>query len=166
MGRFLLGLIIGVALTWFYFQGNFIKYRSTSPPSSNSTASSRPLTSNPAQTNDLKSAEIRDEIAKTGKVIREKVGDVGGELGDAAITAVILGKYAVDPNLSPRQIKVTTEKGVVTLNGEAATPELIHKAIEMALETKGVHKVISNLQILSPTSNSTDVPPRHHELPE
>jgi hypothetical protein len=154
MGRFLLGLLLGITLTWFYF---------TKP----STSKDRNVTVTETETkqsikDSLKPDVIRNELKQTGKVIREKTEAVTEKISDATITTLIIGKYAVDPDLSAKRIDVTTENGVVTLNGQAPTADLIGHAIDLAMETKGVHRVISNLQILEPTSDSDITPMRSY----
>jgi hyperosmotically inducible protein len=73
---------------------------------------------------------------------------------DATITSSINVKYATDDLVSPLDINVDTHRGVVTLNGLVANQATAARAIDLALDTKNVTKVISNLtlrdQALSP----------------
>ena len=94
---------------------------------------------------------IRDELAKTGRVIRRKAEDAGTAIADAAadtkITAMIKGKYIADKDLSALSISVSTTDGLVTLSGTASSPENVRKAITLAMDTPGVREVVSNLQV-------------------
>jgi osmotically-inducible protein OsmY len=99
---------------------------------------------------DLRPEDIRKELAKQGRVLRRKARDMGEAVSDAALdtraTAVIKTKLAADPDFSALSISVATTGGRVTLSGKVASPELIGKAIVLALETEGVREVISTIQ--------------------
>ena len=94
--------------------------------------------------------KIRDELTRTGKVIREKAKKAGDAIADATsnarITAVIKSKLVHDSGLAAFKIDVDTTDGVVTLSGNVSSPEEIAKAMELVLATEGVHKVVSTLQ--------------------
>lgn len=90
---------------------------------------------------------IREELAKTGRVVRSKARIVGDRIDDARIMAVIKGKYLVDENLSALAITVECRDGAVKLTGSATSPENIGRAITLALETGGVHNVVSQLVV-------------------
>src|SRR5262245_50808634 len=100
---------------------------------------------------DLKTEDIKQELERTGKVVRRKAGKIGEALADAAtnakITATIKASYAVDSELSALRISVDTTSGLVTLSGTVNTFDEIAKAIRIALETDGVQQVISTLQV-------------------
>ena len=90
---------------------------------------------------------IKDELARTGRVVRSKARVVGDHIDDARIIAVIKGKYVVDSNLSALAITVECRDGAVKLTGSATSPENIGRAISLALETSGVHNVVSQLVV-------------------
>lgn len=96
---------------------------------------------------------VKDELARTGKVIREKTRKAGDAIADAtanaSITTAIKAKLLQDAGLSAFKIDVDTTDGVVTLSGTVSSYEEIAKAMTLAWETDGVHKVISTLQIKS-----------------
>ncbi len=100
---------------------------------------------------ELDTDRIKDELAKTGKVIRKKAKQAGAAISDAAadarITAEIKGKLAVEPGLSALKISVDTTDGVVTLAGTVSSHEAIQKAMNLALAVDGVAQVISTLQV-------------------
>jgi hypothetical protein len=95
----------------------------------------------------LTPAEINQELEKTGRVVRNKTATAGQTLSNARIVAVIKGKYALEDELSARQINVDADAGKVTLRGTAHSPELIARAITLALETEGVVSVDSQLTV-------------------
>lgn len=100
---------------------------------------------------DLSAPEIKEELQKSGKVVRKKAEEVGAVIADAAadarITAAIKAKLVKDPNLSALRISVNTTGGVVTLSGSVASAEEISQAMKLALETEGVREAISTLQV-------------------
>jgi hypothetical protein len=95
--------------------------------------------------------DIKDELSRTGKVLRRSVREVGSAVanvsGDAAITGKIKAKFAVDRDLSAFGISVNTTDGRVTLAGNVTSPQQIGKAMLIALETDGVREVASTLQV-------------------
>lgn len=100
---------------------------------------------------EIRTDDIKDELARTGKVIRQKAKQAGNAIADATadarITASIKGKYAVDRDLSALNISVNTTGGLVTLSGTVSAADLVAKAMNVALETEGVQEVISTLQV-------------------
>ena len=100
---------------------------------------------------ELQADTINDELKQTGKVVRRKARDIGVVVADAAAeaqtTAAIKAQLVADPQLSACDISVSTSAGVVTLAGTVASPELIGRAMLLALQTRGVTQVISTLQV-------------------
>jgi len=84
--------------------------------------------------------EIKQELSRYGQVVREKTTTTGD-----ALTASLKTKLLAEPGL--RGVGVETTNGVVTLSGEVATHEDIARAMKLALETDGVHKVVSKIQV-------------------
>jgi osmotically-inducible protein OsmY len=95
----------------------------------------------------LTTESIKEELAKTGQIARSKAKTVGERIDDARIVAVINGKYVVEKNLSAFAINVDCRDGQVHLTGSVNSPELIGRAVTLALETNGVHNVISQLVV-------------------
>ena len=104
-----------------------------------------------AKADDLKlsSENIKDELAKTGQVVRKKAKVAGEIMADARIIAVIKGKYVLEKELSAFAITVNCQDGQVNLTGAVTAPEHIGKAVQLALETSGVHDVVSQLVVRS-----------------
>jgi len=146
----LLGIVIGALVVWFY-QGDQNKSRPEKfgDQIKESTQSARDAIA--SQWNKLNTEDITNELARTGRVIREKAHAAGQAIADATadarITAAIKAKLAADSGLASFSISVNTTDGTVTLAGSVATAEHIAKAISIAEEVDGVTKVISTLQI-------------------
>jgi len=66
---------------------------------------------------------------------------------DATITAKIHAKLATDGDLSPFNIAVTTNEGVVTLKGRVTKEDAREKAERYARETDGVQRVIDLVKV-------------------
>jgi hypothetical protein len=94
---------------------------------------------------------IKDELARTGRVVRRKASGaaiaVADATRDARTTAAIKTKLALDAQLSPLDISVDTTNGLVTLAGRADSPEAVARAMQVALEQEGVSEVVSTLQV-------------------
>jgi osmotically-inducible protein OsmY len=100
---------------------------------------------------DLNSDQIKDELSRTGQVIRRKAQDIGDAAADAASDAraitEIKTKYAKDPTLSVWKISVSCSQGHVKLSGSVKSPDDIGKAIAIALDADGVRDVTSTIQV-------------------
>ena len=100
---------------------------------------------------DLDTDKIKDELARTGKVIRKKAEQarvaIADATADARITTEIKGKFTVESDLSALKISVNTTDGVVTLAGTVGSHEAIQKAMQIALAVEGVSQVVSTLQV-------------------
>jgi osmotically-inducible protein OsmY len=139
---FILGIVLGVLIQRFVI-----------PPRAN-TLTNAPLsdTNAPAASAvKFDSVKIKEELSRTGQVIREKAREAGAAIADATanarITATIKGKFIREPNLSAFKINIDTTDGVVTLSGTVTSPEEVGHAMKIALETEGVYKVVSSLQV-------------------
>ena len=100
---------------------------------------------------ELRAEDVTRELAEKGRVVRRKARDMGEAAIDLAIdartTATIKARYAADPELSVFTLSVATTGGRVTLSGTVSSPELIGKAMALALETDGVREVISTIEV-------------------
>lgn len=100
---------------------------------------------------ELDTDRIKEDMEKTGKVIRKKAEQAGAAISDAAadgrITAEIKAKLAVERDLSALKISVDTTGGVVTLAGTVSSIGAVQKAMNLALSVEGVTQVISTLQV-------------------
>lgn len=95
--------------------------------------------------------DIREELARTGTVVREKTQGAAIAIGDAAanakVTAAIKAKLLAEPGFSSLQIHVDTTDGLVTLAGRVQSLDQLSRVVKLAMETDGVRKVISTLQV-------------------
>ena len=92
---------------------------------------------------------IREELARTGRVVRSKARDMGDRMDDARIVAVIKGKFVVEKDLSAFAINVDCRDGAVHLSGSVTSTEQIGRAVTLALQTAGVQDVVSQLVVKS-----------------
>jgi osmotically-inducible protein OsmY len=144
------GIGLGVLGYWYYTEGR--NKESVQRAEQNATQEARRITEAVKEKlGDIRAEDIKEELAKTGKVVRQKAEKAGAAVADAAtnarITAAIKAKYALDPDLSALKTSVDTTDGVVTLAGTVSSAEAVAKAMTLALETEGVREVVSNLQI-------------------
>lgn len=100
---------------------------------------------------EIRVEDVKDELTRTGRVVRQKAQQAGSAVSDATadvrITATIKTKFLSDRDLSQQEVKVSTKDGRVTLSGTANTHLDIVKAIKLAMDTDGVHEVSSEIQI-------------------
>ncbi len=102
---------------------------------------------------EIKGEDIQRELERAGVVIQEKAREAGAAIWDATAntrtSAAIKAKLLTQPGVSSMNINVDTTDGVVTLAGAVTSPDEVAKAIKVAMETDGVTKVISTLQVKS-----------------
>ena len=146
------GVLIGGAAFWFYStnQGKSTA-RATGEQIESTTKSARDTIQEKLKVLDLRSDDIKDELAKNGKIVRRKAQEASQAIADATVDARVTGaikaKLLADRELSALSISVNTTEGVVTLSGTVSSPEHISKAMLLAMETDGVREVISTLQV-------------------
>lgn len=145
---FVVGILVGAGLHWYFGQPReqprTIEARATSDLSPGETNTASVRTS-------FDKERIQEELARTGRVIREKTRQAGAAIADATadarITGAIKGRLLKESNLAALKIDVDTHEGAVTLSGVVASAEHISRAMEIAYETEGVRKVVSTLQV-------------------
>ena len=72
---------------------------------------------------------------------------VGEEIDDATITTKVKAKLAAADNINPFDISVETEEGCVYLTGRVKEESQREEAERLALETKGVVRVVNNIAV-------------------
>ena len=148
----LIGIVIGAGALWFYGtkQGKSTA-RATGEQIESTTKSARDSIQDKLKVLDLRSEDIKDELARTGRIVRRKAREAGQAIADATadarVTAAIKAKLVANRDLSALSISVNTTEGVVTLSGTVSSPEDISKAMLLAMETDGVREVVSTLQV-------------------
>ncbi|MGH9145170.1 MAG: BON domain-containing protein [Vicinamibacterales bacterium] len=92
--------------------------------------------------------KVESRVATSGKSGKSagKSADLGEQIEDAWITTKIQSKFFVDDEVHG-DIDVSTNKGVVTLTGEADNPEARQQAEVVARETDGVTRVANRLRV-------------------
>jgi hyperosmotically inducible periplasmic protein len=148
----IVGLAIGAAAVWFYTNyRNDPRLRSAGQKVETATKSALDSATNELQALHLRPEDIKDELGRTGQVVRRAATEAGRAIADATAdartTAAIKAKLLASRDLSALNISVNTTAGVVTLSGSVASPEHISKAILLAMETDGVREVVSTLQV-------------------
>ena len=154
--RVLLALILGVALgaavVWYFAVGhNNSRVQSATDQAQNAVRSAGDAIQEKLRVLDLRPQDIKDELARTGQVVRRKAKEAGQAIADATadarMTAAIKGKLVANRDLSALSISVNTTAGVVTLSGTVNSTDDISKAMMLAMDTDGVKEVISTLQV-------------------
>ncbi len=154
--RLLLALILGVAVgagvVWYFGSGrNNAQVQSAANHVENAAKSAGDAIQEKLRVLDLRPQDVKDELARTGQVVRRKAKEAGQAISDATadarITAAIKGKLVANRDLSALSISVNTTGGIVTLSGAVASTDAISKAMLLAMETDGVKEVISTLQV-------------------
>jgi hyperosmotically inducible protein len=148
----LVGALVGALGVWYFLEG---RERPEIQYAQDATAAAIERAVNAAKVRlvawHLTGDDIKEELARTGKVVRRSARDAGAFIADATtdarITAKIKAKLVADRELSAWSISVNTTDGHVTLAGKISSHELIGKAILLAMETDGVRDVTSNLQV-------------------
>ena len=154
--RTLLALVLGIAVGGAAV-GFYSSYRnnpwvlSTGQKVETATKSARDAATNELRALRLRPEDIKDELARTGQVVRRAATEAGQAIADATAdaraTTTIKAKLIAIRQLSALNISINTTAGVVTLSGTVASSEDISKAILLAMETDGVRRVVSTLQV-------------------
>jgi len=147
-----LGIAVGVAAAWFFMAyRNDPRWHAAGQKVEGAAKSARDAAGHELQALRLRPEDIKEELARTGRVVRREARAAGHALADATadarITGAIKAKLVASRDLSALNISVNTTAGVVTLSGYVASSEHIAKAIVLAMETDGVREVISTLQV-------------------
>jgi hypothetical protein len=157
MKAFIFGIVFGIALSaaGYYYYENRPALRVDADHVSTGVKNAATDTANYVHDKmdslNLKPSDIKDELAKTGAVIRRKASEAGAAIADEAadtkVTATIKGKLVADRDLSALAISVSTTDGMVTMSGTATSPANVQKAIELAWDTDGVRGVVSTIGV-------------------
>jgi len=154
----IVGAVIGIAVWWFVIDPQGKRHAKEAQESVESAAkSTRDTVQEKLKSLDLRPEDIKDELAKTGKVVRRKAQEAGATIADATAdvrtTAAIKTKFLAAKDVPGLSISVNTTAGVVTLAGAVDHEEQISKMMTLALEVDGVREVISTLQVRPAPAN-------------
>ena len=136
--RFLLVLLVlGVAGAFVYnfWTGNGWTLR---PPATSATGVD-------AEKARERGVELARKAAETTKAAADRTEEA---VSEAAITAKIKSKMALDDFVKARTINVTTEGTTVTLTGAVHSEQERKRAIRLARETEGIAQVVDRLQVV------------------
>jgi osmotically-inducible protein OsmY len=147
----LVGVIVGAGAVWFLStQQGRSTARTAQQQVEDAARSAGDAIQDKLRNLKLGPTEVKDELARTGQVVRRQAQEAGQAIADATadarITAAIKTKLIADRDLSALSISVNTTAGRVTLAGTVSSTADIGRAMVLALETGGVREVISTLQ--------------------
>jgi hypothetical protein len=151
----IIGIVVGAAGLWYFGSARGRSHaRTAGEQIENAANSAKDAIQEKLRVLDLRTNDIKDELAKTGQVVRRKARAAGQAIADATadarITGAIKAKLVANRDLSALKISVNTTSGVVTLSGTVSSAEDISKAMLLAMDTDGVSEVISTLQVKRP----------------
>ena len=156
MKRLFIGFVMGIAAgAWahWYLQQEHSKHKLLEAKDSVVSSADRLSGTSQEKFSEIRTQDIKRELESSGIVVREKARQAGNAISDATanarITAAIKAKLFAEPGVSALSMNVDTNDGLVTLSGKVSSHEQIAKAIKIAMETDGVTKVISTLQVKS-----------------
>ena len=154
--KFLLALVLGITLGavgfWVYTtEDGRARAKATGEQIESAAKSASDTVQEKLRVLDLRPQDIKEDLARTGRVVRRTAKDAGKAIADATadarVTAAIKAKLVASHDLSALNISVNTTAGVVTLSGTVSTTDDISKAMLLAMDTDGVREVISTLQV-------------------
>jgi osmotically-inducible protein OsmY len=101
--------------------------------------------------------EVTDRLTVTGSGrpadARTDLSRAASAIDDVWITTKIQSKFFLDPDIKGSAIDVTTEGGVVTLQGNVPTAAQQQSAEQIAMETDGVQRVNNQLKVAATTTS-------------
>jgi hyperosmotically inducible protein len=93
--------------------------------------------------------KVRERGAELGEKAAVAAEKVGNTMGEAAITAKIKAKMALDDSVRARSVDVSTAGQTVTLSGTVRSAAERDRTIALSRETAGVTRVVDHL-VLAP----------------
>lgn len=147
---FVLGVCVG-AFGYWYFEQPATTTHVESARGSVTSAADRVKSAVQTKVGEIRTEDIKQELERAGMVVREKLTRAGEAISDATAdartTATIKARLFKEPGVPSGSISVDTTHGLVTLSGTARSHEEVAKAVRIALDTEGVRKVVSTLQV-------------------
>jgi hypothetical protein len=137
--RFILVVAVVVAIAAF-----FMGYRWGAPRG----VSERPV-EHPIGTagSGIDAGRARAAGAEVGEKVATGVNEAQQQFADAALTAKIKSKMALDDSIEARRIDVDTNGTVVTLSGTVRSAQEKAKALQLARDTAGVTSVVDRISV-------------------
>src|ERR1051325_10781709 len=128
---FLLGLVVGIGGYWYIETTQHkdpLRYAGEQVVS----GADKAKKTIQDKVSEISADQIKEELARTRMVVREKARVVGQAISDvtanARITAAIKAKLITEPGVPGLNINVDTTDGLVTLSGTVSSHEEVAKA--------------------------------------
>jgi hypothetical protein len=138
--RVVLLVIIVAAAAAFFFGYRIANIGEPEPAETVGTAGSTP-----GSTVDV--SDARETGADIGAKVAEGANEAQRFASEAAVTAKIKSKMALDDNIQAARIDVDTNGTVVTLRGTVNSADERERALRLARETEGVTSVVDQLTV-------------------
>jgi Predicted periplasmic or secreted lipoprotein len=135
--RLVLVVIVIAAAAAFFMGYRFGDHR-------NDTTSDRPVATT-GTTPSIDTSKARETGAAIGEKVAEGANRAENALEDGALTAKIKSKMALDDSVKALDLNVDTVDGVVTVTGKVRTNAERERALALARETAGVHRVVDRI---------------------
>ncbi len=104
---------------------------------------------------------IKKGLQSARDTVREQFAKARESIHNMSIESRVYGRLHWDKALSSSTLNLTVEGGVVTLRGSVPDAKAKHKAVDLAMDTVGVTKVIDQLAIEpTPHTDSGSTPAR------
>lgn len=94
-----------------------------------------------------KSTEYTFDRNKDSVTITRVNYDKGGRLEDGLLKTAVKAQYTTDKDVTGKNIEVSVTDNVVHLRGQVASRAEAREAVRLAINTRGVHQVISHLTV-------------------
>jgi osmotically-inducible protein OsmY len=92
-----------------------------------------------------KGVDLARRAAERTKAAAERTEEA---VSEAALTAKIKSKMALDDHVKARTINVTTDGTIVTLTGTVHSDQERQRAVRLARETEGITEVVDRLRVV------------------
>ena len=132
-------LVVGIAAF-------FLGYRWGSDGSDSADVSDRPAATS-GTGGAINTTQAREAGAEVGEAVAKGANEAQRAAADAALTAKIKAKMALDDHVKAARIDVDTAGALVTLSGRVANEGERARAVQLARETDGVASVVDRLTV-------------------
>jgi osmotically-inducible protein OsmY len=102
-------------------------------------------TENAAEQGGYALERMGDGAISVARSAERVAGEAGSEIADAAILTAVKSRLETTNDVMAQGINVDVEDGVVTLRGHVDSPRAAGDAVRLALDTRGVERVVSYL---------------------
>ena len=145
--RVILVVVIVVAAAAFFFGYRWGGGRPQATTTSEPAARQETAVATRGDRADTTRERARAAGAEVGEKVAVGAQKAGETLEEAALTAKVKSKIALDDTLDGSHIQVSTDHQQVTLKGTVANEAQHERALALARETEGVTRVVDQLSI-------------------